>query len=90
MVTPAKATAIADNKILLEKDGKKLYILIDASDKVSIHIKPAKSTFSFDTPNPGVSLVTFEFDLKRASENRICTYLTSSEVIPSSFKPVLK
>ena len=57
MVTPASAKILSENVMLLEKDGKKLYIKVEGPRKIRWHILPAQSDFSYDSPNPGISII---------------------------------
>ena len=43
MVTPASAKILSENVMLLEKDGKKLYIKVEGPRKIRWHILPAQS-----------------------------------------------
>ena len=51
--------------MLLEKDGKKLYIKVEGPKKVRWHISPAQSEFSYDSPNSGISIIGFDTDLEK-------------------------
>ena len=75
MVTPASAQIISDRVMLLEKEGKKLYLKVEGPDKIKWNISPAKSAFSYDSPNPGISIIGFDTDLKPATTHKIRVYL---------------
>lgn len=79
LATPARATVISDKVMLLEKDGKKLYIKVSAPVPIRWHISPAVSPFSFNSPNPGVSIVGFDADLKLSSVQDITVCLIPEE-----------
>ncbi|MCE1199354.1 MAG: heparinase II/III family protein [Marinilabiliales bacterium] len=63
LLTSAKPTLKSD-KILLEKEGKKLEIRISAPGSVKTRSWSTEPTTNYDAPNPGMSLVGFEFQLK--------------------------
>lgn len=65
--------------ILLEKDGKKLYIKIDSPVPVRIKSWPAQSENAFDSPNPGALIVGFEADLEVNTEHNFNIYLMPKE-----------
>ena len=77
MVTPASAKIISDNVMLLEKDGKKW------------HISPAQSEFSYDSPNPGISIIGFDTDLELSAKQSIKVLLLPGENKKVSYKSVL-
>jgi hypothetical protein len=79
LVTPANAKVISNDVLLLEKDGKKLYVKVSGPESIRWHISPAVSPFSFDSPNPGVSIVGFDTDLKRSATQNIVVRLIPEE-----------
>jgi hypothetical protein len=64
MLTPAVANITGDDEITLEKDGKKLKLLVDAP-KGELRMKTWSTIGpnSYDAPNPGTILVGFELTL---------------------------
>lgn len=80
MVTPAKATILSDQVMQLEKDGKKLFIRVEGADHFKWRIEPAQSTYSFDSPNPNISIIGFDTDLKVKKEQTIRVYLSPREI----------
>jgi hypothetical protein len=64
MLTPAVANITGDDEITLEKDGKKLKLLVDAP-KGELRMKTWSTLGpnSYDAPNPGTILVGFELTL---------------------------
>ena len=79
MVTEATPTVISDNLLLLEKDGKKLYVKVESPTPIRWYNHPAESRFSFDSPNPGVTIVSFDTDLKKNEKHNIKVYLIPDE-----------
>ena len=89
MVTPASAKIVADNVMLLEKDGKRLYIKVEGPKKVRWHISPAQSEFSCDSPNPGISIIGFDTDLELSVKQSIRVFLLPGENKNVTYKSVL-
>lgn len=64
MLTPAVASITGENEITLEKDGKKLRLVVDASQgKLIMKTWSTVPPHSYDAPNPGTTLVGFELTL---------------------------
>lgn len=82
MATPASATVLSDRVMLLEKDGKKLYIKVESDTPVRWSVTPAKSAFSYDSDNPGISLIRFDTDLKVNDKQTIRVSLYPSSAYP--------
>ena len=89
LVTPAKATIVSGQIMLLEKDGKKLYLKVDASTPIRWNVRPAVSSYSYDSPNNGISIVTFDTDLKRNESQTIRVYLFPGEIKDVQYQSVL-
>lgn len=89
MVTPASAKIVSDNVMLLEKDGKKLYIKVEGPEKVRWHIRPAQSEFSYDSPNPGISIIGFDTDLGVSAKQKIKVFLLPGENKNVTYQSVL-
>ncbi len=77
-VTPAKVSVLSDKKLVLEKDGKKLYLNMEGMDEAKWNVKPAVSDFSYDSPNEGISIVSFQVDLKLNSEQKVQVKMSPS------------
>ena len=86
MATPASAKVLADDVILLEKDGKKLYLKVEGVENIRWRISPAKSDFTFDSPNPGVSIVGFDTDLNLSKRQKIKVVLMPGELKEVQYK----
>lgn len=89
MVTPASAKVISDNVMLLEKDGKKLYIRVEGPKKVRWHISPACSEFSYDSSNPGISIIGFDTDLELSAKQRLKVFLLPEENKDVTYESIL-
>lgn len=89
MVTPASAKVISDNVMLLEKDGKKLYIRVEGPKKVHWHISPACSEFSYDSSNPGISIIGFDTDLELSVKQRLKVFLLPEENKDVTYESIL-
>jgi hypothetical protein len=64
MLTPALTNITGKNEITLEKDGKKLKLVIDASQgQLQMKTWSTIGPNSYDAPNPGTILVGFELTL---------------------------
>lgn len=88
-VTPATASIISDKVMLLESNGKKLYIRVEGPEKIKWKVTPAQSSFSYDSANPGISIIGFDTDLKLNSQQTIRVYLLPGEDEYVSYKSVL-
>jgi hypothetical protein len=76
MLTPAIAKITGDNEITLEKDGKKLKLVVDApKGKLSMKTWNTIGPNSYDAPNPGTILVGFELTLPANSSGFSNVYL---------------
>ncbi len=89
MATPASAKVLADDVVLLEKDGKKLYLKVEGVENIRWRISPAKSDFTFDSPNPGVSIVGFDTDLNLSKRQKIKVVLMPGELKEIQYKSLL-
>ena len=84
MVTKSQPKIISENVLLLENNGKKMYVKVEADNVIKWNIKPAKSSYSYDSPNNGVNIITFDSDLKVNSNNSFSVYfLPDVEIVPN-------
>lgn len=79
MVTSATAKILSENVMLLEQNGKKLYIRVEGLEKIRWRIVPAEPDFSYNSPNPGVSLIGFDVDLELSRKQKVKVYLLPEE-----------
>lgn len=80
MATAATVKILSDNTLVLEKEGKKLYMKVEAPENIRWKISPAESEFTFDSPNPGITIVRFDTDLKVSAKQKIKVYLMPGEI----------
>ncbi len=89
LVTPAKASVISDKVMLLEKDGKRLFLKVEGPDLIKWNVRPASSSYSYDSPNEGISLITFDTDLKLNERQKVRVYLLPGEDKRVNYQSVL-
>jgi hypothetical protein len=76
MLTPALASITGNHEITLEKDGKKLKLLVDASQgQLKMKTWSTVGPNDYDAPNPGTTLVGFELTLAANSKASTSVYL---------------
>ena len=63
MLTQADVAITGKNTATLTKDGKQLYLRVDAPAKISLKTWSTQPTTDYDAPNPGTTLVGFEIQL---------------------------
>ena len=73
------AKVISDRVMLLEKGGKKLYLKVEGPEEIKWNISQAQSDYSYDSSNPGISLIGFDTDLKLAAKQQVRVYLLPDE-----------
>ena len=82
MVSEAEKVTVLNNKcMLLEKDGKKLYMKVSSPVPVRFYHHDAEPTNTYDSPNPGICFVGFEADLKRSETQEIIVFLMPDEIV---------
>lgn len=80
LVTPAKVTILSDHVALLEKDGKKVYVKVDCPVETKWKVAPAEDTlYPFNSPNPGISVLSFDAELTRSATQTMKVYLIPEE-----------
>ena len=89
LVTPAAVTVVSDKTVMLEKAGKKLFVRVEGPEKITWNIRPAVSSYSYDSPNEGVSIVSFDTDLERGAKQKIRVCLLPDENKEIDYRPVL-
>lgn len=63
MLTPADVVITGENGATLSKDGKKLFMQVQAPLKVTMKTWSTQSTTDYDAPNPGTIMVGFECEI---------------------------
>ena len=76
-----KVTVLDETSVLLEKNGKKLYLKVASPVPVRFYHCDATPANTYDTPNPGISFVGFEADLKRGETQQITVCLMPGEAV---------
>ena len=88
MLTEAdKITFTSENTALLEKDGKKFYMKVQASVPIRFYKKNTTPTNTYDSPNEGNQFVGFEADLELDKAQEITVWLMPGEAIANPAKP---
>lgn len=80
---------LSDSVLLLEKEGKRCYVRIASQTPVRWIIRPAVSENTYDSPNPGVTIVAFDTDLTLRQAQRICVFLMPGEMKETAYTSVL-
>ena len=89
LVTQATPRILSDSVLLLEKEGKRCYVRIASQTPVRWIIRPAVSENTYDSPNPGVTIVAFDTDLTLRQAQRICVFLMPGEMKETAYTSVL-
>ncbi len=89
LVTEATPRILSDSVLLLEKGGKRCYVRIASQTPVRWIIRPAVSENTYDSPNPGVTIVAFDTDLTLRQAQRICVFLMPGEMKETAYTSVL-
>ena len=73
-------TILSDHVALLEKDGKKVYVKVDCPVETKWKVAPAEDTlYPFNSPNPGISVLSFDAELTRSATQTMKVYLIPEE-----------
>ena len=89
LVTEATPRILSDSGLLLERGGKRCYVRIASQTPVRWIIRPAVSENTYDSPNPGVTIVAFDTDLTLRQAQRICVFLMPGEMKETAYTSVL-
>jgi hypothetical protein len=92
MATDAVPQIVADNIIVLTKNGATLKILVECDLDVQVAIWSADTGNDYDAPNPGVSMIGFEMDLAKQTETtcRVSLLPENVEALPDLYKPLIE
>ncbi|MDO4948998.1 MAG: heparinase II/III family protein [Bacteroidales bacterium] len=85
--TADKMTTIDETTLLLEKDGKKLYLKVEAPFPVRFYNELAVPTNTYDTPLNGERFVGFEADLALNTTQEVKVYLMPGEQVSNAKAP---
>ena len=86
MLTPADVNITGDNKAELTKDGKKLFLQVEAPGKVTMKTWSTDPPNSYDAPNPGTTLVGFEVILPANSKTALTVKLIPEQSLNKTTK----
>lgn len=82
MLTEAdRITFISGNIALLEKEGKKLYVVVEAPVDIRFYNEDTTPTNTYDSPNEGNQFVGFEADLLIEKSQEIKVFLIPDELV---------
>lgn len=88
MLTEAdKITFTSENTALLEKNGKKLYLKVNASVPIRFYKEDTTPTNTYDSPNKDNQFVGFEADLERNKTQEITVWLMPGEAVSNPETP---
>lgn len=76
MMTAASVKVISDKMLCLEKDGKRMFMKVESAEDFKWNIIPAEPEYSYDSPNPGITVVGLDMDLKLNERHKIKVYLS--------------
>ncbi|MDR0574371.1 MAG: heparinase II/III family protein [Tannerella sp.] len=88
MLTEAdKITFTSINTAILEKDGKKLQMKVEAPVPIRFYRKDTTPVNTCDSPNEGSQFVGFEADLELNKVQQITVWLMPGETVPDTVVP---
>ncbi len=88
LVTEASVSQVNDHMLLLEKDGKKMYMKVDCPTDIRWDVHPAIPIFSYDSPNPGVTIICFNTDLGLNATQTVKVTLTPDAGKAAPYNPI--
>lgn len=65
LMTRATPKILSDNTVMLEQDGKRCLLKIESETPIVWRFEKTPTVNTFDSPNPDVTMVVFDTDLKR-------------------------
>lgn len=88
MLTPAEVTIKDNGTAILEKDGEKLTLKVEAPKGILLTTWSTEPTTDYDAPNPGTVRVGFDYELKPGESVtlRVLLIPEGSETIAASLK----
>ena len=76
LMTRATPKILSDNTVMLEQDGKRCLLKIESETPIVWRFEKTPTVNTFDSPNPDVTMVVFDTDLKRGETQYVRTQLT--------------
>lgn len=79
LMTRATPKILSDNTVMLEQDGKKCLLKVESETPIVWRFEKTPTVNTFDSPNPDVTMVVFDTDLKRGE-----TQYVRAQLLPVS------
>ena len=76
LMTRATPKILSDNTVMLEQDGKRCLLKIKSETPIVWRFEKTPTVNTFDSPNPDVTMVVFDTDLKRGETQYVRAQLT--------------
>ena len=76
LMTRATPKILSDNTVMLEQDGKRCLLKIESETPIVWRFEKTPTVNTFDSPNPDVTMVVFDTDLKRGETQYMRAQLT--------------
>ena len=76
LMTRATPKILSDNTVMLEHDGKRCLLKIESETPIVWRFEKTPTVNTFDSPNPDVTMVVFDTDLKRGETQYVRAQLT--------------
>ena len=76
LMTRATPKILSDNTVMLEQDGKRCLLKIESETPIVWRFEKTPTVNTFDSPNPDVTMVVFDTDLKRGETQSVRAQLT--------------
>ena len=76
LMTRATPKILSDNTLMLEQDGKRCLLKIESETPIVWRFEKTPTVNTFDSPNPDVTMVVFDTDLKRGETQYVRAQLT--------------
>lgn len=76
LMTRATPKILSDNTVMLEQDGKRCLLKIESETPIVWRFEKTPTVNTFDSPNPDVTMVVFDTDLKRGEIQYVRAQLT--------------
>ena len=77
LMTRATPKILSDNTVMLEQDGKRCLLKIESETPIVWRFEKTPTVNTFDSPNPDVTMVVFDTDLKRGETQYVRAQLHS-------------
>ena len=76
LMTRATPKILSDNTVMLEQDGKRCLLKIESETPIVWRFEKTPTVNTFASPNPDVTMVVFDTDLKRGETQYVRAQLT--------------